>query len=86
MAGVAPPDLATQEKQVTTFTFRSQLTWGLELGSRVNLPQLLRGWVKQSAECLPDFALLPFDDEKGQVLTKPEQVPDDNPTLFCFLE
>jgi hypothetical protein len=48
----------------------------------VNLPQLFREWVSQSAECLPDFALLPFDDEKGQVLKKPEQVPDDNPTFY----
>jgi hypothetical protein len=29
-AGVALLDLATPEKQVTTFTFRAQLTWGLE--------------------------------------------------------
>jgi len=77
-----PPATDLPEKETTTFTFRAQLTWGLEVGTRVNLPQLFREWVKQTGSLLPDFALLPFDDDKGTVVTTPEQVPYDNPTFF----
>jgi len=82
MAESASPDTIPHGKQDTTFIFRAQLTWDLELGTRVNLPQFFRELVKKSSELIPDFALIPFDDEKGPVITKNEQVPDDNPTFY----
>jgi len=85
MAGSVPPQPDQQEKPCTTFTFQAQLTWGLTLGSRVNLPTLFREWVNNTWQCTPDFALLPFDDEKGQVITTSDQVPDDNPGFYkCY--
>jgi hypothetical protein len=82
MATSVLPDIVTQEEQTTTFTFRLQLTCGLDKGTRVNLPDLFRKWVEQTSSSIPDFALLPFEDEKGQVITKPAQIPDDNPSFY----
>jgi hypothetical protein len=82
MAESTPPEAPTKDKPVTKFTFRAQLTWGLARGTRVNLPQLFREWVSKSGAMIPDFVLLPFDDDKGQPITKPEQVPDDNPSFY----
>jgi hypothetical protein len=78
---VTPP---TENPEPTTamFTFRVQLTWGLDPGPKVNLPTLFRDWVQSSSKYIPDFALFPFHDEKGQTIDKPEQVPDDNPEFF----
>jgi hypothetical protein len=64
------------------FTFRAQLTWGLDRGPEVNLPALFRDWVANTSKHIPDFALLPFEDAKGQVICTPEQVPVDNPTFY----
>jgi hypothetical protein len=77
-----PPEPAPIEKQTTMFTFRAQLTWGLEKGPEVNLPELFREWVKNTSKYIPDFALLPFEDVKGQVISTPEQVPYDNPNFY----
>jgi len=82
LAGIVPPTLESQEQASTTFTYRAQLTWGLEAGKRVNLPQLFREWVYTSSKHIPNFALLPFDEEKGQVITTAEQIPDDNPSFY----
>jgi hypothetical protein len=72
-----PPAPAPIEKQTTMFTFRAQLTWGLEKGPEVNLPELFREWVKNTSKYIPDFAL-----SKGQVISTPEQVSYDNPTFY----
>jgi hypothetical protein len=32
LAGTSPPDSDPKEKQTTMFTFRAQLTWGLDRG------------------------------------------------------
>jgi hypothetical protein len=71
-----------QQKPCTTFMIRAQLTWELPLGTRVNLPMLFREWVSNTQLCIPDFELLPFDEEKGQAVTTSDQVPDDNPIFF----
>jgi len=31
---------------------------------------------------IPDFGLLPFDDDKGQMLASPSQIPIDNPDFY----
>jgi len=77
-----PPDLDPQVKKTTTFTFRAQLTWGLERGPEVNLPEKFREWVAATSKYVPNFALLPFEDVKGQVISTQEQVPYDNPTFY----
>jgi len=82
LASSVTPTAESPEQLVTTFTFRAQLTWGLPPGTRVNLPHLFREWVKTMSKLIPDFALLHFDDEKGQAIVSPEQVPDDNPSFF----
>jgi hypothetical protein len=82
LGGTVPPTSEVTEKQSTIFHFHAQLTWGLEPSPSVNLPRLFREWVKNTSQCLPDFALLPYDDEKGQVITFPSQDPDDNSDFF----
>ena len=44
MANTVPLAAEHREEQTTTFTFRAQLTWGLDPGSRVHLPTLFREW------------------------------------------
>jgi hypothetical protein len=82
LASEVPPATEQTEKTVTTFTFRAQLTWGLPFGTRVNLPQLFREWIKTTSTLIPEFALLPFDDEKGQAIVSAAQVPDDNASFY----
>jgi len=38
--------------------------------------------VYASSKHIPNFALFPFDEEKGQVITTAEQIPDDNPSFY----
>jgi hypothetical protein len=64
------------------FTFRAQLMWRLDRGPEVNLPALFRDWVANTSKHIPDFALVPFEDAKGQVICTPEQVPVDYPTFY----
>jgi hypothetical protein len=82
MISTVPPSSEPPESQRTTFTFRAQLTWGLAPGTRVHLPSMFREWVKSTSKHIPDFTLLPFEDEKGQGVSSPSQVPDDNPDFF----
>jgi hypothetical protein len=82
LASTVSPPIEKPERSITTFSFRAQLTWGLPSGTRVNLPQLFREWVAATHKLIPDFALLPFNDDKGQVIVSPDQVPDDNPSFF----
>jgi hypothetical protein len=56
--------------------------WGLDPGPKVNLPSLFRAWMESSVQNIPDFGLLPFDDDKGQMLTSPSQIPIDNPDFY----
>lgn len=81
LTSVPPPEETVEEKQ-TFFTFRAQLTFGLDRGSKVHLPALFRDWVKSSTKHIPQFTLLPFDDPKGQPICLADQVPDDNPSFY----
>jgi len=38
--------------------------------------------MKATSKYIPDFTLLPFEDEEGQGIISPDQVPDDNPDFF----
>jgi hypothetical protein len=68
---------------VTFYTIRAQLTFGLDPGKGgVNVPALFLNWIQNTSKCIPDFSLLPFDDEKGQQITDPKQAPDENPTFY----
>jgi hypothetical protein len=82
MANTVPLAAEPREVQTTTFIFRAQLTWGLDPGSRVHLPTLFREWFVNSSKHIPGFALLPFEDDKGQEILTSDQVPDDNPTFY----
>jgi hypothetical protein len=82
LAGTVPPEHDSLERQTTMFTFRAQLTWGLKKGPEVNLPALFMDWVANTAKNIPDFALVPFEDDKGQVISTPDQVPYDNPSFY----
>jgi hypothetical protein len=35
-----------------------------------------------SAKHIPDFSLLPYNDEKGQQITASEQIPDNKPSFY----
>ena len=48
----------------------------------VTVPALFREWVQHTSKHIPNFALLPFDDEKGQVIVTPEQVPDEKSSFY----
>jgi hypothetical protein len=82
LANTVPLAAEPREVQTTTFTFRVQLTWGLDPGSRAHLPFLFREWFVISSKHIPGFALLPFKDDKGQEILTSDQVPDDNPTFY----
>jgi hypothetical protein len=82
ISSTVPPAVTPQQKSETMFMFRAQLTWGLEQGPNVNLPTLFRDWVANSVKLIPDFGLLPFEDEKGQMIDSVKQVPDDNPDFY----
>ena len=55
---------------------------GPEERSRSQLPALFRDWVANTAKNIPDFALVPFEDDKGQVISTPDQVPYNNPSFY----
>jgi hypothetical protein len=78
----ASPSVEQPERPKTTFTFRSQLTWGLAPGTRVHLLSKFSEWLKATSKYIPDFVLLPFEDEKGQGITSSDQIPNDNPDFF----
>lgn len=68
---------------VMFYTIRAQLTFGLDPGKGgVNVLVLFWNWIQNTSKCIPDFSLLPFDDEKGQQITDPKQAPDENPTFY----
>jgi hypothetical protein len=78
----APPSVEQPERPKTTFTFRAQLTWGLAPGTRVHLPSKFSEWMKATSKHIPDFVLLPFEDEKGQGITTSDQIPNNNLDFF----
>ena len=82
LVGTVPPEPTVPEKQQTMFTYRAQLTWGLDIGPSVDLPTLFRAWVTNTSKHIPNFSLVPFEDELGQVISTPEQVPTDNVTFY----
>ena len=77
-----PPENDIPDEQKIFFTFRAQLTYGLKKGIKIHLPDLFWQWVKISYSQIPDFALLPFDDELGQAIHTPDQVPENNSTFY----
>jgi hypothetical protein len=77
-----PPENDIPDEQKIFFTFHAQLTYGLKKGTKIHLPDLFRQWVEISYSQIPDFALLPFDDELGQAIHTPDQVPEDDFTFY----
>jgi hypothetical protein len=82
MKTTEPPPEHILTTEQTIFTFRAQLTFGLNTGRTVAVSASFRDWVKNTAKNVPNFGLLPFDDEKGQVIATPEQVPDENYSFY----
>jgi hypothetical protein len=82
LANMVPPSSEAQEIQNTTFTFRAQLMRGLEPGTQIHLPTLFHEWFENTSKYISGFALLPFDDEKGQEIITSDQVPDENPNFY----
>jgi len=78
------PDLSilsvTPSNQV--FTYRAQLTFGLQPGHEVNVAALFSKFTIHAAKILKDISLLPFDDEKGQQISSNEQFPDNKPIFY----
>lgn len=56
---------STGDVKTTFFVHRAQSTFGLRPTSSVHVPSLLREWLQASLQHIPDFSLLPYDDEKG---------------------
>jgi hypothetical protein len=77
------PNAPTNLLPKTFFTYRAQLTFGLKpTTAGVNVPTLFKHWIHSSSETLPDFSLLPYEDENGQQITSQDQAPDDNPEFY----
>jgi hypothetical protein len=56
-----------ETKDMTFYTFCAQLTFGLPQSSDgANVTKYFRHWVFSSCESIDYFALIPFEDEKGQ--------------------
>ncbi len=64
--------------------YHAQLTFGLSSKNKeVDVAQLFQTWVKSSCSMLQNFSLLPHKDgEKGQQITSPDQVPEDNASFY----
>lgn len=74
-------DSSAQNKK-RYFIYRAQLTLGLGPSPSVSVPALFTKWLTNSAKHIPDFSLLPYNDEKGQQITASEQIPDNKPSFY----
>jgi hypothetical protein len=64
--------------QLIFYTYRAQLTFGLASSCReVNAAALFHQWFEKSFQLLPNFSVLPFDEERGQQLTSVDQFIDE---------
>jgi hypothetical protein len=63
-------------------TFRAQLTFGLKPSEKVNVADLFTMWIEASIKLLVDFALLPFDGEKGTKVTEMAHIQQGDPDFF----
>jgi len=75
----------TTTKPKTTLrlhTFCAQLTFGLKPSQKVNVVDLFTLWTEASIKLLADFALLPFDGEKGTKVTELTHIQQGDPDFF----
>jgi hypothetical protein len=75
------PSLHSFDKQPTIFQYRAQLTFGLSAGAEVLVNALFSQFLETTIRPLPDFSLLPYEDDKGQQVTSVNQIPDNNPSF-----
>jgi hypothetical protein len=67
----------------TFFTYRAQLTFSLPQSKEgVNVTKYFCRWIYSSCESIDNFALVPYDDDKGQQISSIEQVPEDNASFY----
>jgi hypothetical protein len=60
----------------TFYTFRAQLTFRLDPSTAgINVADHFTRWAKASFELLPQFSILPFDQDKGLQITNIDQIP-----------
>jgi len=75
----------TTTKPKTTLrlhTFCAQLTFSLKPSQKVNVADLFTLWIEASIKLLVDFALLPFDGEKGTKVTEMAHIQRGDPDFF----
>jgi hypothetical protein len=64
------------------FHYRAQLTFGLSAGAEMSVNALFSQFLETTIKLLPNFSLLPYEDDKGQQVTPLTQIPDNNPSFF----
>jgi hypothetical protein len=81
---VLPNVSPSPESMPTTFfTYRAQLTFNLtQSKDGVNVAKFFRRWIYSSSESIDNFALVPYDDDKGQQISSIDQVPEDNASFY----
>jgi hypothetical protein len=70
------------EQASTVFTYKDQLTFGLQKGREVNVDILFSKFLANAIKLLPSFSLLPFNDDKGLQISSTTQLPEDNPDFY----
>jgi hypothetical protein len=81
---VLPTNSSAPEGTSTTFyTYRAQLTFGLpHTSDGVNVAKYFRRWIFSSCESIDHFALVPYEEDKGQQISSLDQVPEDNMDFY----
>lgn len=75
--------LPEQTESKTMFNYQAQLTFGLQPHREVNVAILFSRFLANAIKSVPDFSLLPYDDEKGQQVTATTQLPDNNSDFYA---
>jgi hypothetical protein len=75
--------LPEQTESKTMFNFQAQLTFGLQPHREVNVAILFSRFLANAIKSVPDFSLLPYNDEKGQQVTATTQLPDNNSDFYA---
>jgi hypothetical protein len=75
-------DSDESKKASTFFTYKAQLTFGLQRGREVNMAILFSKFLANAIKLVPLFSLLPYNDNKGLKISFTTQPPEDNPDFY----
>jgi hypothetical protein len=78
---VLPASIRATDKM---FTFWAQLTLGHKPKDEFNVTKLISRFVFSASDSLPQFSLLPFEDDKGQQVSSIDQLLDNNPEFYSI--